>query len=698
MRALLGIILVGLLLLVAAAVAIPFLVSTDWIREQIVAAVKERTGRDLTIAGDTSLSVLTGLSLSVGQVALSNPTSQLGGDAPGTVFLQIERLDLGLKLWPLFSNQVEVDKFILTRPVLNLIVDAQGARNWSFSDTPEPTIASLINSAETGGHPTDNGAAEQTGVSSGGEAGATTPAINALRLGDVRMIDGKVTYSDLRSGKTQSVTEINATIELTDLEDPLQMDGTLFWQGEQLSFSTELSEPRALTTGTPTNASLSIKAPQLALAFEGSVAVKDQLVANGDLSFSSPSLKSFIRWLGAEPPRVNGLEAIALSAGISTEPGRVVLNQARLELDGINAEGGAVVEFGGDKPLIRATLALSRIDLNQYLPIDVAPGNAGNGATQATSRQASAAPAEWDATPIDVSGLAMVDADIRISANGLIYKNINVGQSALAITLKNSILSVDLSELQLYEGRAAGKLTVNGARKTPAVAAAFTIDNISALPLFDAAMGLNWIEGRGSITGSLASRGLTQRRLVSALNGDVTLQFSNGAIRGINIAQVVRNAKEGKFSGFAADTAQKTDFSEISSRFTIAAGIARTDSINLLSPLVRMNGAGIVDIPRRLLDMRLAPKLVASLDGQGGSLNLQGLEIPILVQGPWANPKITPDFEALIRDPDKALKTINNLGLSLEKLRKGKIGQQIEELSGKKPDELLKLFLGTPNN
>ncbi|MFV2092580.1 MAG: AsmA family protein, partial [Hyphomicrobiales bacterium] len=121
MRALLGIILVGLLLLVAAAVAIPFLVSTDWIREQIVAAVKERTGRDFTIAGDTSLSVLTGLSLSVGQVALSNPASQPGGDSSGTVFLQIERLDLGLKLWPLFSNQVEVDKFILTRPVLNLI-------------------------------------------------------------------------------------------------------------------------------------------------------------------------------------------------------------------------------------------------------------------------------------------------------------------------------------------------------------------------------------------------------------------------------------------------------------------------------------------------------------------------------------------------------------------------------------------------
>ena len=361
MRALFSIIFTGLLLLVAAAVAIPFLVSTDWIRDQIVVAVKERTGRDLTISGETSLSVLTGLSLSVGQVALSHPASHTSSAEAGTAFLQIERLELGLKLWPLVGGRAEIDKFVLTRPVLNLVVDAEGQRNWTFRDVPEPTIASLINSAETGERATT-----QPRESGADQPGQTTPAINSLALGDVRMIDGKVTYTDLRGGETQSLSEINATLRLTDLEDPLQMDGTLLWQGEQLAFNTELAEPRALTTGTATNASLSIEAPQISLAFNGSVAVKDSLEATGDLKLASPSLKALVRWLGTEPPRVSGLEAFSLSAGITTGPSQIVLNQARLTLDGIAAEGGALVNFGGAKPLIRATLALNSIDLNKY--------------------------------------------------------------------------------------------------------------------------------------------------------------------------------------------------------------------------------------------------------------------------------------------------------------------------------------------
>ncbi|MHA1525165.1 MAG: AsmA family protein [Alphaproteobacteria bacterium] len=687
MRALFGIILTGLLLLVAAAVAIPFLVSTDWIREQIVVAVKERTGRDLTIAGDTSLSVLTGLSLSVGQVALSHPPTHAGGGAAGDAFMQIERLELGLKFWPLVSGQAEVDKFVLTRPVLNLVVDAKGQRNWSFGETQEPTIASLINSAETGGRPP---------AETSDRAVQMTPAINSLSLGDVRMIDGRVTYTDLRGGDTQSLTEINATLRLTDLEDPLQLEGTLLWQGEQVAFTTELAEPRALTTGTPTKASLSLQAPQISVSFNGTVAVKDTMEAAGDLKLTSPSLKNFMRWLGTEPPRITGLEAFSLSAAITTQPRQIVLNQAKLSLDGIAAEGGALVDFSGDKPLIRATLALSGIDLNNYRPVDVAPGPAqGSAPTPATPGKSDGGKSEWDAAPIDVSGLAMVDADIRISATGLTYQKIKVGQSALAITLRDAILSVDLSELQLYQGRAAGKLTVNGARKTPAIAAAFTINNISALPLLTDSIGLTWIEGRGRITGSLASRGLTQRRLIGALNGTVTMQFNDGAVRGINVAQMVRDAQAGKFSGLTADTAQKTDFSEFSTRFAIASGIASTDSIKLLSPLVRMSGAGIVDLPRQSIDMRLSPKLVASLDGQGGDQLLGGLEIPILVQGPWANPKITPDLEVLVRNPDQVLKSIDTIGKSLEKLRKGEIGEQIEALTGQNTGDLLKLFLGT---
>jgi AsmA protein len=186
--------------------------------------------------------------------------------------------------------------------------------------------------------------------------------------------------------------------------------------------------------------------------------------------------------------------------------------------------------------------------------------------------------------------------------------------------------------------------------------------------------------------------------MVSALAGTASLEFTDGAIRGINIAKMVRNLSSGTLSGWQAGEAEKTDFASFGANFRIAQGKAQTNDLHLNGPLVRMAGAGTIDLPSQTLNFRVDPQVVASLEGQGGKTDLQGLGVPVAVNGPWASPAIYPDIAGILENPQAAYEKLSKLGGGLVKLPsadalgalgtkdgivglvKGKAGGSIEDL------------------
>jgi AsmA protein len=156
--------------------------------------------------------------------------------------------------------------------------------------------------------------------------------------------------------------------------------------------------------------------------------------------------------------------------------------------------------------------------------------------------------------------------------------------------------------------------------------------------------------------------------MVSSANGAAKFEFTNGAIRGINIAKTMRGLTTGILSGWQENTAEKTDFATLGASFKLAKGQAQTADLKLAGPLVRMAGAGNVDLPGKTLKFRVDPQLVASLEGQGGKTDLQGLGVPIIIAGPWARPSIYPDIEGILSNPAAAYEQLNRLGGGLVSL------------------------------
>src|SRR5690606_39363581 len=107
-----------------------------------------------------------------------------------------------------------------------------------------------------------------------------------------------------------------------------------------------------------------------------------------------------------------------------------------------------------------------------------------------------------------------------------------------------------------------------------------------------------------------------------------------------------------------------------------------------------MDGSGSIDLAAATIDMRLNPRVVGSMSGQGGEFDVSGLGLPVIVTGPLSQPRIYPDVRNILSNPQQALQTLSELRTRLggiggstqglgdalkESVREG-AGQQLENL------------------
>jgi AsmA protein len=215
--------------------------------------------------------------------------------------------------------------------------------------------------------------------------------------------------------------------------------------------------------------------------------------------------------------------------------------------------------------------------------------------------------------------------------------------------------------MALYDGQGTGRITVDAGSN--AVTQKLDLNSVQAAPLLTDAAGFDRIEGTANIVADVKTRGASQRQLVSALNGNGKIQFLDGAIRGINIGAMVRNISSA-FLDPAARQSQKTDFAELAGTYTITNGIVKNDDLFLKSPLLRVEGNGTADMPKRTVNYRITPKVVATAQGQGGTDQLAGLAVPVVISGPWDNLSYRPDLTGAVqgtaKDPSKAIESLKN--------------------------------------
>ena len=232
-------------------------------------------------------------------------------------------------------------------------------------------------------------------------------------------------------------------------------------------------------------------------------------------------------------------------------------------------------------------------------------------------------------------------------------------------TLVNGVLNLALSNTGIYRGKANGLLTLDVSGDVARQSLNLNLDSVRALPLLSEIAGFRELDGTMQGKIDVRTSGASQHTMMANLAGSVDLLFRDGEIRGINIAQMARNLTQSTLNGWHEDKKEKTDLTELSGLFKIAAGVATTDNLKLLGPLVRVNGTGNADVAAKTLQFKFDTKLVMSLEGQGGPDNPIGFGVPVMVTGKWDSPQIYPDVAGILDHPDAAYAKLHELGLGL---------------------------------
>jgi len=614
MRRFIAILFVLVVVVIGVLLVAPNFIPMDVYKTQITQAAERTTGRALTIDGDLKIAFFPRFQIELNDVTFANRE----GASPEQM-ATMDQLGIGLEVMPLFRREVVIDRLVLTRPVMSLEIDRNGHGNWEF-DMP----ASAPDADEAG------------------DGGNEDFALNELSLGDVRLVDGDVRFRDRRNGADYHLQDIDLTVSLPTLQGPLGLDGQLTYNGERLNLDTQIDSPRGFIDGEQTPTRIALRSDVVRLDFNGSAATARSgaipLRAGGDVELNVPSVRALAAWTGSPIESPGGFGPLHVTGRADANGDNVTFNNATLSFDEMNGTGNFAFNLGGTRPRVNGDLALNQVDIRPYMGESTGgSGNRGGGSS------------EWSTDPIDFSALRALDANLSIVADQVITPTLEFGRSTLEVTLQNGVMTAVIEEMNLYEGSGNARFEVDARNDVAVVREQSTFDLVQALPLFTDLANFRSLEGVGMVSLDVTTRGRSQRDFISALNGDGEIRFRDGALKGINIAQMLRTVGSALTDIEIPRGPQQTDFAELGGTFQIRDGVVTNTDMRLLNPLLRVTGTGSTNLVNRTIDYRINPQAVMTLEGQGSTRDITGATVPLRVTGSWDNLRFGPDIESIGR-------------------------------------------------
>jgi AsmA protein len=356
-----------------------------------------------------------------------------------------------------------------------------------------------------------------------------------------------------------------------------------------------------------------------------------------------------------------------LTANIHVDTAKQVLSLvlSKLDLADISGSGDMTVAYGSKVPKVEAKLAFADIDLDKLLPPSTEP--------EKSSEAAQPKVVDTVATEPDLSGMKAVDMALGLSIKSLKVAGLTTDNWVMNAQLNNGILELQKMTADLYQGKLSASAKVDGRNKVASYSFNSSLSQVNLRPLLTDAAKVDMLAGTANISAKGSGSSLIPVNIKKNLDVNGNFNIADGALYGINIPLMIRNAQaklKGDLSSPKGEE-QKTDFTSLSGSFTVKDGQANNPDLAMLSPLVRLSGAGGANLLQESLDYRLTTALVDSLKGQGGKTSdkLAGVEIPLLISGTFAQPKFSLDTDALFKNKlkDEAEKAKDKLKDSLFK-------------------------------
>ena len=689
--------LIALLLVLIIGFAIAF--NPNDYKNDIIKIVKDKTGRELSIPGDISLSLFPWIGIDLGAIEISNAKGF--GKQP---FAKIEHLQVRAKLWPLLTQKLEADTLVIKGLNLNLTKNKQGVNNWDdltkTKVTPEATTKTVKKKD------TDKQI-------------LAAFALNGVNIKNAQFNwhdqqqKQKVTIKDvqLSLGKLQPDTKVpfdfSFHLQEKSLDAKIKFDSAIVFSSDfkQFSFhdtqfvsdmkiaslkkrlSPQLNS--ALMTLNLEKQTFSTKALNLsasALSLETKVSAK-QL-------FTTPTITSQIV-INSFNPRIladdfavklpdmadkKAFTQLNAQLNINGNLKKINVSNIELSLDDTKLVGNAIIKPTPGTSTIN--LVVDNINLDRYLP----------GPLPAKHKPETSKNEKIDEVVlIPVALLSKVNAEADFKIKKIQVKKTRWTDFNFVAHSKDGHINIKPLTIKGYDSTIQSNFTIKAVKNTALLSGKININKIKAGKLLSDFLAKDKYKGQTSLVADFATSGVKLSQLKQNLNGNLKLDLKDATIKGFDLhhQQKVLDAKLKGSEAPPAPKPEETKIAILTASAIIKKGVLNNKDLRASTPLSRIAGKGTVDIAKEELNYVASVKFTSATDLKDTITYEKMNKIPldILIKGTFDKPIIKIDFQ----------KVLNRLLKKKLKKQETKIKEKVkkdikEELEKKLGDELKNLF------
>jgi AsmA protein len=589
----------AVVLFVLALLLLPWLASTQLVRDRIAVELSAWTGYRVEIGAPPNIEIWPTF-----RATLPSVTFSRWGATQKPPVISVEQLDADLSAWAALRGEVVFSKVELLRPTLR--VDRLEARRYA----PEwPAGGRLASAVEAARRIVTENAAE--------------PAVDNLPTGPLGMLsieDGRV-VSGSPDNEEVIVTDLDGEVTWMTLDGPASAQATGIWRGESVTLEIASPRPLLLVAGGQAPLTVSVTSAPASASFDGTADFREQGFFNGQAKFSAPSMRRALDWWEATRTPATTLGSVTISSEVSGNAQRIKFEDAEIALADNPGEGAIELSLQGDVPAISGTLAFQALDLRSFL----------------TAFTPLVPSAQTSDEAIDGSFAGLVTLDLRLSAARATAGSIELTDLAASTQVRGGLAAFDISGANAFGGDLQASIRFDRNTEGTMVETRMLASDIDGEAL-SAAAGLTRVvpAGKGTVSLILKGPGATWRSMLSRADGSFSATFGQGRLRGVDLAGFEKRMAEGGFFALGDVSEGEMPIEAADIKAVIKDGVARLDKAEARSGTRKIVVAGIVPIGTGGLALT---GLVSPEEGAAVSAPLR-----FFIGGSWDAPFVSPAY------------------------------------------------------
>jgi uncharacterized protein involved in outer membrane biogenesis len=571
----------------------------NWFKGPIERRVSAATGREFRIEGP--------LDADLGRIVIVRVEDMWLANARWSLTPEMVRIDLlrvELPFWPLLRGKRVLRRVDVVRPALLLERNRRGAANWRFRD--QPRVAS-----------------------------------KSWSFGELRVHDGRLDVRDAPLGTDLRLTVDSSTPQAGDDSVRLLVRGSGRYRGHPFQLVGTADSPVALLERADAayRVDFSARAGVTRARLHGVLRVPldpDDFAIHAELRGND--LGDLYPLVGLAVPSTPPYRI----QGLLERKGRVLtLRDLEGRIGDSDVAGVVGIDLGGDKPLMRANLRSTHLDLDDLgglvgLPPSIGEGESASPEQRAEAERRAAGPRLLPDEDYDLRKLASANADVRLDAGSIDAGKWPVDSLAVRLRLQDSILDLEPVELGFAGGRIVGDVKLDARQRTIAAGANLGLQALDLEQMWPDMEPRNVGRLNGRI--DLQGEGNSVADMLATADGEVQVamgpgRFSNLLLElaGLDVAESLK---------FLLGEDKTVRLRCAYGDFTVEEGLVGAQSLVFDTSDTVLFGKGSLDFDgeKLALELRPQPKDVSPVSLRG----------PLEIGGTFKDPKFRPQAKSLL--------------------------------------------------